>query len=63
MIWHYLAMHCFAHPYPEQNGLCERFNRTVVEKARCFLFDAEHEKRFWTEAVHMAVYLKNRSVA
>lgn len=51
-------------PYsPEQNGLCERFNRTVVEKARCLLFDAKLHKRFWAEAVHTAVYLKNRSVA
>lgn len=33
-------------PYtPEQNGLCERINRTLVEKARCMLFDANCEAR------------------
>lgn len=49
-------------PYnPEQNGLAERMNRTVVEKARCLLFDAELEKRFWAEAVATAVFLVNRS--
>lgn len=48
---------------PEQNGLCERANRTVVEKARCLLYDAMVDKRFWAEAANTAVYLKNRSVA
>lgn len=46
---------------PEQNGLAERMNRTIVEKARCLLFDAGLEKTFWAEATAMAVYLINRS--
>ncbi|CAF4953476.1 unnamed protein product [Pieris macdunnoughi] len=48
---------------PEQNGLCERYNRTIVEKARCLLFDAGLKKCFWAEAVNTAVYLRNRSIA
>lgn len=48
---------------PEQNGLCERANRTVIEKARCLLYDAKLDKRFWAEAANTAVYLKNRSIA
>lgn len=48
---------------PEQNGVCERANRTVVEKARCLLFEADLDKRFWAEAANTAVYLKNRSAA
>lgn len=48
---------------PEQNGLSERLNRTIVEKARCLLFDADLERKFWAEAVNTAVYLRNRSVA
>ena len=47
---------------PEQNGVCERANKTIVEKARCLLFDAKLEKKFWAEACNTAVYLKNRSV-
>lgn len=48
---------------PEQNGLCERSNRTVVEKAKCLLYDANLDKKFWAEAANTAVYLKNRSIA
>lgn len=48
---------------PEQNGLCERNNRSIVEKARCLLYDAQFEKFLWAEAVNTAVYIKNRSPA
>lgn len=48
---------------PEQNGLSERYNRSAVEKARCLLFDAKLEVKFWAEAVNTAVYMKNRSPA
>lgn len=48
---------------PEQNGLCERLNRTVVEKARCLLYDGELGTEFWAEACSCAVYLRNRTVA
>ncbi|GBP45102.1 Retrovirus-related Pol polyprotein from transposon TNT 1-94 [Eumeta japonica] len=56
-------VHHKTNPYtPEQNGLSERYNRTIVEKAKCLLFDAGLEKRFWAEAAHTAVYLQNRTV-
>lgn len=48
---------------PEQNGLSERYNRSIVEKARCLLYDASFDKHLWAEAVNTAVYLKNRSPA
>ncbi|GBP14615.1 Retrovirus-related Pol polyprotein from transposon TNT 1-94 [Eumeta japonica] len=48
---------------PEQNAVSERMNRTIVERARCMLFDARLDKSFWPEAVNTAVYLRNRSVA
>ncbi|KMQ90788.1 cysteine-rich rlk receptor-like protein kinase 8 protein [Lasius niger] len=51
-------------PYtPEQNGVAERANRTIVERAKCMLFDAGLEKPYWAEAVNMAVYIINRSAS
>jgi transposase InsO family protein len=49
-------------PYsPQQNGVAERLNRTVVEHARCMLKHKSMKNHFWAEAVSTAVYLKNRS--
>lgn len=47
---------------PEQNGVAERVNRTLVEKARCMLQDAGLSKKYWGEAISTAAYLKNRSL-
>jgi transposase InsO family protein len=45
---------------PEQNGVAERLNRTLVESARSMLLDAKLSHKFWAEAVSTAVYLRNR---
>jgi len=47
---------------PEQNGVAERFNRTVVEMARTMLHSAKLSYSFWAEAVHTATYLRNRCI-
>ena len=46
---------------PEQNGVAERMNRTLVETIRSMLVDAKLPHKFWAEALSTAVYLKNRS--
>lgn len=46
---------------PQQNGVAERMNRTILEKARCMLLNCKLGKTFWPEAVQAAVYLINRS--
>jgi hypothetical protein len=49
-------------PYtPQQNGVVERRNCTVVEMARCLLKSKGMPAEFWGEAVPTAVYLLNRS--
>lgn len=48
---------------PQQNGVAERMNRTIVEKAKCLLFDAGLPKCYWAEASNMAVYLINKSIS
>ena len=46
---------------PQQNGLAERNNRTIEERARCMMFEANLPKTYWAEAANYAVYLINRS--
>lgn len=49
-------------PYtPEQNGVAERANRTIIEKVRCMLNDASLSLNYWAEAANTAVYIKNRT--
>ncbi|KAL4379405.1 hypothetical protein GQ457_02G040510 [Hibiscus cannabinus] len=45
---------------PQQNGVSERKNRTVMEMARCMLMEKNLPKKFWAEAVRTTVYLLNR---
>lgn len=55
--------HELSNPHtPEQNGVAERMNRTLVERAKCLLFDADLPKIYWAEATNMATYIINRSV-
>nr|GEW27184.1 retrovirus-related Pol polyprotein from transposon TNT 1-94 [Tanacetum cinerariifolium] len=46
---------------PQQNGVSERMNRTIIEKLRCMLSHASLDKDFWVEAATTATYLINRS--
>ena len=46
---------------PEQNGVAERMNRTLVETMHSMLIDAKLPHAFWAEAISTAVYLRNRS--
>uniref|UniRef100_A0AAV1UBQ4 Polyprotein n=1 Tax=Peronospora matthiolae TaxID=2874970 RepID=A0AAV1UBQ4_9STRA len=49
-------------PYsPQQNGVAERINRTIMEKARSMLYYKGIDMQWWAEAVSTAVYLINRS--
>jgi transposase InsO family protein len=49
-------------PYhPSQNGLAERMNRTIFEKARSMLLHAGLDERFLTDALQYAEYLHNRT--
>lgn len=45
---------------PQQNGVAERKNRTLIEMARCMIIESKLDNRFWGEAVMMANYIQNR---
>ncbi|XP_048623783.1 uncharacterized protein LOC125592576 [Brassica napus] len=46
---------------PQQNGVGERKNRTMLEMARSMLKSKKLPKELWAEAVACAVYISNRS--
>ena len=49
-------------PYtPQQNGVAERANRTLVEMARCMLVHAGLAESYWGEAINCAAYIRNRT--
>jgi transposase InsO family protein len=51
----------FTAPYtPQQNGVVERKNRTIMEMTRALMKSMRIPIRFWAEAVRHAVYLLNR---
>ncbi|GKE11535.1 retrovirus-related pol polyprotein from transposon TNT 1-94 [Tanacetum coccineum] len=47
---------------PEQNGVVERRNRTLVEAARTMLSASKLPLFFWAEAIATACYTQNRSI-
>ena len=61
----YCARHGIArhktNPYtPQQNGVAERMNRTLLDKVRSMLATSGISKDFWAESMHTAAYLVNR---
>ncbi|GKC46540.1 ribonuclease H-like domain-containing protein, partial [Tanacetum coccineum] len=45
---------------PQQNGVAERKNRTLIEAARTMLADLKLPTTFWAEAVNTAYYVQNK---
>ncbi|GKB56217.1 putative ribonuclease H-like domain-containing protein, partial [Tanacetum coccineum] len=45
---------------PQQNGVAERRNRTLIDAARTMLADSKLPTTFWAEAVSIACYVQNR---
>jgi transposase InsO family protein len=53
--------HEFSAPYtPQQNGVVERKNRTLIDMARMMLGEFKTLERFWSEAVNTAYHAINR---
>ena len=53
-------LHQRTSPYtPEQNGVAERMNRTLMERVRCMLIDSQLSSKFWAEAASTAAYIIN----
>ena len=49
-------------PYnPQQNGVVERKNRTIMEVAREMIHDQDLPMHLWAEAARTMVYVQNRT--
>ena len=48
---------------PQQNGVAERFNRTLVEMGRCLLIQAKLPKKYWVRALDTATHSRNLTVS
>ena len=48
---------------PQQNGIAERKNRSLVEMSRCMLAEANMSYTYWVEAVNTANYIQNRLIS
>ena len=47
---------------PQQNGVAEHMNRTLLESARAMVYHAGLSKKFWAEAINTAAFIRNRVV-
>jgi transposase InsO family protein len=45
---------------PQENGVSERMNKTIMERARSVRLHAELPLQFWADVVDTAIYLINR---
>jgi transposase InsO family protein len=45
---------------PQQNGVAERVNRTLLNSIRAMLHDGQLDDSFWDEALRTAVHIHNR---
>jgi hypothetical protein len=45
---------------PQQNGVAERYNRTLQERGRCMMFEAGLPPKFWEHAFAYACWCGNR---
>ncbi|KAK1632201.1 hypothetical protein QYE76_006516 [Lolium multiflorum] len=53
--------HQYSSPYtPQQNGVAERKNRTLIEAARTMMMEYKSNYNFWVEAISTACHATNR---
>jgi|SRR5579859_3065155 len=46
---------------PDQNGVAERANRTIMERVKSIIAEAKLDRQLWMEIADTVIYLKNRN--
>ena len=54
-----IERHFIVRETPQQNGVAEKFNRTLLEKIRCLLSNSGLNKTFWTAVMTYVSHLIN----
>jgi hypothetical protein len=57
---HGIDQQFFAPRVPQQNGVVERKNRTLVEMTRTMLDEHRTHRRFWADVISTTCYISNR---
>lgn len=55
-----IAWHFTVSGTPQQNGVAERMNRTLLDKVQCMLLTSGLGRQYWAEVVTYACHLVNR---
>ena len=55
-----IKIHLFVTETPQQNGVLERKNRTVMEMERTMLNESRSSNMFWHKVVHTVVHILNK---
>ena len=58
---HGIKRRLMVHDMPQENGVAERLNCTLLEKVHAMLHGAQLLKSLWGEALAHATWLKNRT--
>lgn len=58
-----IAFECTVGYAPQQNGIAERKNRSLMEAARTMLYQAKMKNCWWAEAVNTANFIQNRVIS
>ncbi|KAH9687838.1 hypothetical protein KPL70_014918 [Citrus sinensis] len=58
---HGMVRHKTVRHTPQQNGLAERMNRTLIDKVRCMLIHSKLPMSLWAEALDTACFIVNKS--